>query len=430
MSRPTPRESRLLAALERADSPRKLWRAREKIIGRLRNHPHETLRIALAEHYRTRGVSSQAGVWGVTSPGWATDREIRDARRFVLGQFSTDDYVRFNLRLTSTDAVPDEFVDLVDPAFRAPYETPPQLLGVGCGMLVAQGASVLVAAACVLSLIGELTVRGSLTSAPALAGVTLGAAIIFLALFMIDRRARKRRAGNVGSSVPEIPTSDPLFGTTLAWRLWDSGQHRESQILLRSMIRFGTDEAAARRALVAMCREVRRPDQAGRWGCMVPGLTTPAERGAYARHLRGEQRRQGLGELSMASPGRLPADALDVLRRAKITPPTPTSGSVGVDEGDFGMSRREKATLITVVWLSAVAAAIIVALAAAQLPIAIPVARGLLVLAGLAAGGVFCWIAVRAVRARNFSSMRSNLIAGLLLIGLTATATAAWTLGI
>lgn len=430
MRRPTPSESRLVAELERSDSPRKQWRARVKIAERLRNRPHATLRIALAEHYRTRGVSSQAGVWGVTSPGWATDREIRDARRFVLGKFSTDDYVRGALRLTSTDAVPDEFVDLVDPAFRAPYETPPQPWGAGCGMLAAEGVSALVAAVCVLGLVWDLTVRGSLTSAPALAGVALGAAIIFLALFMIDTRPRERRVGNVDLSVREIPTPDPLFGTTLAWRLWDSGQHRESQILLRSMIRFSTDEAAARRALVAMSRETRRPDQAGRWGCMVPGLTTPTERAAYARHLRGRQHGQGFGELSMASAGRLPADALDVLRRAGITPPMPASVSVDADDGDFSMSRREKARLLTAVSLAAITLTIIVGLAAAQLPIAIPAARGLLTGAALAAGGLFCWIAARAARGRNFSSMRSNLVTGLLLIGLAVFAVAAWTTGV
>jgi hypothetical protein len=65
--------------------------------------------------------------------------------------------------------------------------------------------------------------------------------------------------------------------------LWRSGRRDAALQSLRARVQRLPDESGPRAALVARYRELGAPDQAGRFGAVVPGLTTPHERELAAR---------------------------------------------------------------------------------------------------------------------------------------------------
>lgn len=64
---------------------------------------------------------------------------------------------------------------------------------------------------------------------------------------------------------------------------WASGGRAEALASLRTRVRAAPAALDVRLALVERYRELGAPDQAGRWGLAVPGLTTPEEQDRAAR---------------------------------------------------------------------------------------------------------------------------------------------------
>lgn len=64
---------------------------------------------------------------------------------------------------------------------------------------------------------------------------------------------------------------------------WASGARAEALTLLRTRVRAAPSALDVRLALVERYRELGAPDQAGRWGLAVPGLTTAKEQDRAAR---------------------------------------------------------------------------------------------------------------------------------------------------
>ncbi|AUG28350.1 MULTISPECIES: hypothetical protein [Microbacterium] len=224
---------------------------------------------------------------------------------------------------------------------------------------------------------------GVVASAPTLALLSAAAALVCVGFVLADR-ARGRRPSTPIS--PDIEPQDRFFGTSLAWRLHDAGDDRASRILLRRMIDIDVD--GARAAMVEQSRMAGRLDEAGRWGCAKPGLSTPAERTAFAGQLRARPVESRLRELAgIFSDRPLSADAADVLRRAggSPEPPVPTPA----DPGDGFGTRWHALPRVTVVVLGlAIAVALIVAIA--QAPDATRIARLALACGGAVVG--ILWI--------------------------------------
>jgi hypothetical protein len=61
------------------------------------------------------------------------------------------------------------------------------------------------------------------------------------------------------------------------------GSKRQAIEVLRERVTVEPESTEARRALADLYRELGHPDQAGRWGLLVPGYTTETERLLFAR---------------------------------------------------------------------------------------------------------------------------------------------------
>lgn len=92
--------------------------ATELLRAAVANDPlNDAPRTALAGMYRDRGYPDQAGRWGATVPGWATDRELRSfARGFDPGV--GPERIAAVLK-TTADRVPSELMELVRARGRA-----------------------------------------------------------------------------------------------------------------------------------------------------------------------------------------------------------------------------------------------------------------------------------------------------------------------
>ncbi|MDC7804241.1 hypothetical protein PP359_09950 [Sphingomonas sp. BLCC-B65] len=386
MARGSTSPEKLIGELRRADSAAARSRARERAlsrlgVGRFRGDVDLTaLRMALAAHDRRHGEPSQAGRWGIVTEGWATTRELRDLRRYLLGQFSEGDYVRSVLLLPPDATLPGAVADLVDPAFRPPRAGETVTSGPGCVLALGATISGLTAFMLLYVIVWNVLTSGNVASAPMLALLSAAAALVCVG-FVLAVRARGPRPS--ATSSPAIEPRDRFFGTSLAWRLHDAGDDRASRILLRRMIELDIDGDGARAAMVEQSRMAGRLDEAGRWGCAKPGLSTPAERTAFAEQLRASPVESRLRELAgIPTPLPLPSDARDVLRRAGGEPTEPVEQT----ESDDGFGTRWKALpLVTFVMLGlAIAVALIVAIA--QVPEAPLIARVTLACSGAIVG--------------------------------------------
>ncbi len=93
--------------------------------------------------------------------------------------------------------------------------------------------------------------------------------------------------------------------------LWDGGRRRDAIVELRTRVRKEPGDAVARLLLASWYREVRAPDQAGRWGIALPGWTTARERELLARLIASSGvRDEHLGRFLALPAGERPA-ALD-----------------------------------------------------------------------------------------------------------------------
>ncbi|WP_241534936.1 hypothetical protein [Clavibacter michiganensis] len=96
--------------------------------------------------------------------------------------------------------------------------------------------------------------------------------------------------------------------------LWDGGRRREAIVELRDRVRKQPGDAVARLLLASWYREVRAPDQAGRWGIALPGWTTPRERELLARLIASSGvRDEQLGRFLALPAGERPAELDEVM---------------------------------------------------------------------------------------------------------------------
>lgn len=314
------RRLRVLEELRRTTDPASLLKARAAARAELRRDGRDAeVRLALAEHYRACGVRSQAGRWGITTDGWATQDEIRQLRHWLLGYADRSDFARDMLRLDADEALPDAVLDLVEPSLREPRDAPRSRGQTGCWSFLVAFVSMIVATVC-----GGILIVKAFNDDPDLfsaahtlraIGGTAGA--IAIAAFLIgrwlDRRDMRRTL-----EYPSTQALDPSFAVGLAWRLTDAGDRRAGEILLRARLRRA-DDREARRALVASAREEGRADQAGRWGAPLDGETTVAERQAFAASLGGVEPGRRLERVRELSEAWLHTsrDMRDVVRRAE-----------------------------------------------------------------------------------------------------------------
>lgn len=96
---------------------------------------------------------------------------------------------------------------------------------------------------------------------------------------------------------------------------WASGARADALMLLRTRVRAEPAALDVRLALVDRYRELGAPDQAGRWGLTVPGLTTPEEQDRAARLFAASGVDESELATFMALPSRsvLPAEVVALL---------------------------------------------------------------------------------------------------------------------
>lgn len=348
-----------------------------------RNPQAIDVRMALAEHYRERGVPAEAARWGILTSGWATEREIRDLRRWLLGRYGDFDYVRELLGLAVSDELPAEVRDLVAPEYRAavPVEhasspTARAWRAAGClGAVV-----VLTAIVSTITFVGRVFLVALLDS-PGLretawdAVFATAAGLALTAVVVVPWWIRSRIMSGNRSSSPHSSDLRPAatwtpYSVELAWEVFERGDERSADILLRACLRWGgtAHETAVRAALAEMARRHGRAAEAGRWGSGVLGLTTPAERSAFAAGLVAERDpRWRLRQLAEFGPTqRLNEDALDVLRRASASTSMNVDSESAADDAALdAVERREsravRAGLAMFVILAVGSAGIVVA---------------------------------------------------------------------
>ncbi len=96
--------------------------------------------------------------------------------------------------------------------------------------------------------------------------------------------------------------------------LWDGGRRRDASVELRTRVRKEPGDAVARLLLASWYREVRAPDQAGRWGIALPGWTTARERELLARLIASSGVRDApLGRFLALPAGERPAELDEVM---------------------------------------------------------------------------------------------------------------------
>jgi len=96
--------------------------------------------------------------------------------------------------------------------------------------------------------------------------------------------------------------------------LWDDGRRREAIVELRDRVREEPCDAVARLLLASWYREVRAPDQAGRWGIALPGWTTARERELLARLIASSGvRDEHLGRFLALPAGERPVELDEVM---------------------------------------------------------------------------------------------------------------------
>ena len=99
-----------------------------------------------------------------------------------------------------------------------------------------------------------------------------------------------------------------------AEQLWSAGDHRAGLDLLLEHVRERRSDAVARRLLVDFYREMRAPDQAGRWGITLDGVITDFERDRLARMLAGSRVWGGdVSEILALPKGRRPSVVEDLV---------------------------------------------------------------------------------------------------------------------
>ncbi|WP_144719835.1 hypothetical protein [Agrococcus jejuensis] len=271
------------------------------------------IRRMLAEHYRALRSPDQAARWGIAIPGWTRASEVRALRRTLLERLPRLDAGQ-HLGLPLDVPVPSGIADVVvaPPAAGRFDWLGGVAVTLGCagvlgvvvgGLGVAIGVVVRIATGTPGAETGEFLMQGVLFVVGA--GIVGGGLLVAFDAHLKRQDARRRRV--VAAHVAEL------------WqRLTDAD---ERHVLVRGWLSWAGDEEeeTARRMLVELARERRRPAEAGRWGAPVDGLATAAERAAFARTLRAGD--DWMRELELRVDRQRPTlsrDERDVLVRAGI----------------------------------------------------------------------------------------------------------------
>ncbi|WP_022878175.1 hypothetical protein [Microbacterium sp. B19] len=312
----------LVALLATEGAGTDVQEARQEAKARASRSPE--LRLALAEHYRQIGDRAQAGRWGVVFPGWARPREIAHMRLWMLGRASRGNFVRQSLLLPDNEVVPPVVADLTSPSYveRGPKDASRVAL-LGCvGVFIA--VIVLIASFVVLVWNTGPTLWNALFDTPSSSAAELALAALITVIVSGGVLAAGLRLFDRPVELP-----DPEFATRRALELLDS-RPQEGRVMLRALVRADGDPEA-RRALVEDARRRNRPAQAGRWGCPLPGVTTEAERDAYAASILSRGGNDPSSVLAERSHLRfddpVPGDVPDVARRLGAAPWDPRSAS-------------------------------------------------------------------------------------------------------
>lgn len=277
---------------------------------------HPALRRALAEHYRRLGDAAQAGRWGIVFPGWAKPHEIAHLRRFLLSNADGGDFVRFQLGLRRSEPVPHELADLVASRFveRGPKDNGGSML-LGCAGALLAMTGVVTALSTTIGVLWRSLAGEPLEAGPLRFVIAFGLATVGALATLPTWRA----------SSDDAKAVDRGFAVRRALDLLDE-QPAEGRVMLRALVR-NFDDPTVRRALVEDARRRGRPGDAGRWGCTEAGLTTPAERDAYATVLLRKSGRDPLNLLmdlsAVTGEDRTPGDLNDVARRIGASAPDP-----------------------------------------------------------------------------------------------------------
>lgn len=359
--------------------------------GLRRDRRDAELRFALAEHYRSMGLGSQAARWGITIEGWATPAEVAELRRWILGFADDGDFVREWLMLDSDQDVPVALEDLVEPSLRRPRAEPPPAAD-GCLWYLATVIATIVATLCgVILMVKAINADPDLSSSAQLLRAIGGpAGLVAIIGFLVARRRERRMATRLAQYRPDV-RPDPLYASDLAWRLRERGHRREAEILLRARVRNARDREA-RRALVAWAREVGRSDQAGRWAFPLRGEATVQERRAFAASILPVEPKRRLSRMrDLSQDWDLTSHDLgDLLRTGDVRDADAPPGDGGSDSETVEPERRE---FPFAWWSAAIGVAVIGCIVTAVLALhsesdAITAARWTVTAAGAAVGVV------------------------------------------
>ncbi|CAH0176603.1 hypothetical protein SRABI128_01166 [Microbacterium sp. Bi128] len=235
-------------------------------------------------------------------------------RLWLLGHADRSNFVRATLHLPRNEPVPAAVADFTSPTFveRGPRNS-------GCaGTLVL----VFVLIGGLLSLVWATirTLWGAAFATPSPTDAMAALVLLLVVAITIAAAAIAARP---------IPLPDPEFAMRRALELLDS-RPKEGRVMLRALVHASGDPRA-RRALVEDARRRGLPAEAGRWGSPVAGLTTDAERDAYAVSIlhRGKDAATLLAERSsLRYDDPVPGDIADVARRLRTPPWDPLGARV------------------------------------------------------------------------------------------------------
>lgn len=379
------------------------------------------LRMELAAHYRRFGVPSEAARWGATTPGWATDRENRDLRRWLLGRYSDHyDYARPLLLLPSDAELPIEVRPIVNPRFVGPTPLVTEDSGrPGCALIIVALVAALASLLCWLGILWSASIDADdlvgRSRALAVTGIATGLTAVG-AWWWMSRLDRARRPADA-----EVEPVDSDFVVRLARRLASEGDERAAMVLLTAALRLGSGNGVdVRRTMVALSREGEHWDQAGRWGIGLEGATTSRERAAFARMLSSRSSNSlAVGEAALLSPHEpLTTDAKDVYRR--VGWPAPTNESGGVGHPLARRLARQAGRLAAAI--GGTVGVLVIVLSIAGSPLA-PVIAGWAVAITCLLGGIAA--AASTIHDHRRLDSRSALIGGLL-VGTALTAGGVW----
>ncbi|PWC07223.1 tetratricopeptide repeat protein [Mycetocola zhujimingii] len=147
-----------------------------------------------------------------------------------------------------------------------------------------------------------------------------------------------------------------------AARLWSVGKRRDALALLKAAVRANPDDLPLRLALAELYREMNSPDQAGRWGIVIEGWTTPVERDRLARMLApvGIPRDDLVEFLALTGPVESYPDLEEVVDGPLAAHVAQRKAAAATDESPWG---ERLFTLAVICWITTVVGGVLAVMA-------------------------------------------------------------------